>query len=674
MASFPENPYTVDVIGEFVDRIRAVEAITNITNPSGNTWLIETSLTHTLRNGQYVVIDGTAYAVANVIQDVSFEITSTTPVVSSQWKAEAPYYYHGTPIKINEAIVQQKPDTRKFPMVCLFEIFDDHKKRDVEGNKIKSPECRLFFMDDAQTQSSSEQHHVNKVQPMEDLEELFLDELVLHPFIGEIKTEFTSRPRADWGVFLQNVGNDKRIINWKLSGVELQLRIPIEVGFGGCNDTRPISCPSYCDLTDSLDPSVSGACINASPNLAGIQAEICVGGGGDVTIEDSAGGGIAVVPAPATYNVADSPITSSGGNFNDAVLATATYVIADNTYTDSDGSGKTEEYGTNIVCELHPAIMDVDFESDIQTVVVGNTVVFTDLSTLIPTNYCWDFGDGESDFAQNPSHTWALIGDYTIALLAGKTGFGNLETKIDFITVIAAAFPNLFSFRFTGLESINIPNSTAFAFGSGDFLISAKINRSGINERQMIIAKEGNTGARQFSLSITAENKFQILYFTSASTNVNQKTSTTFSSTSTNYHVMVQKRTILGVPTFQIYVNAVLQPMEALSGTHGTMFSASVALRLGMRLLTGFPDMLKADSDENNLWNTSMNQSEIDDFYNSGNALDLLTHSKAANLVGWWRMGDGATFGTQWTVPDASTNNNTGTSIAMVLGSRVAGL
>lgn len=49
----------------------------------------------------------------------------------------------------------------------------------------------------------------------------------------------------------------------------------------------------------------------------------------------------------------------------------------------------------------------------------------------------------------------------------------------------------------------------------------------------------------------------------------------------------------------------------------------------------------------------------------------LLLHSAKTNLVGWWRMGEGASFATNWSIPDDSTNNNTGTSVNMEEADRV---
>jgi len=44
------------------------------------------------------------------------------------------------------------------------------------------------------------------------------------------------------------------------------------------------------------------------------------------------------------------------------------------------------------------------------------TVAFTDRSTISPTSWLWDFGDGNTSTVQNPTHTYAAVGNYTVSL------------------------------------------------------------------------------------------------------------------------------------------------------------------------------------------------------------------------------------------------------------------
>jgi PKD repeat protein len=62
-------------------------------------------------------------------------------------------------------------------------------------------------------------------------------------------------------------------------------------------------------------------------------------------------------------------------------------------------------------------------------------VQFTDSSTGSPTSWSWDFGDGGTSNAQNPSHTYASAGVYDVTLTATNASGSDAEVKTDYITV-----------------------------------------------------------------------------------------------------------------------------------------------------------------------------------------------------------------------------------------------
>jgi len=62
-------------------------------------------------------------------------------------------------------------------------------------------------------------------------------------------------------------------------------------------------------------------------------------------------------------------------------------------------------------------------------------VVFTDLSTGSVTGWSWDFGDGGSSTQQNPAHTYASAGTYTVSLTTSGPGGSDTRTVVDYVTV-----------------------------------------------------------------------------------------------------------------------------------------------------------------------------------------------------------------------------------------------
>ena len=76
---------------------------------------------------------------------------------------------------------------------------------------------------------------------------------------------------------------------------------------------------------------------------------------------------------------------------------------------------------------------DANFSADATTVCQGTTVSFSDASVGNPTSWNWDFGDGTTSTAQNPTHTYTNAGTYDVALTVN--GSANTETKTSYITV-----------------------------------------------------------------------------------------------------------------------------------------------------------------------------------------------------------------------------------------------
>lgn len=140
-------------------------------------------------------------------------------------------------------------------------------------------------------------------------------------------------------------------VDYKLSYLSVEFSVAITIN----ND-----CIDACDtdnIINGFDWCKAGTYAQLSDeNKQCIENTFCSSGAaGSVNVNQSDGDLIANVsgedPA-AEYNVADSAIQSSAGNFIDSVQATSTYVIADNAYTDSAGNPQTEEYGTLIDCTV----------------------------------------------------------------------------------------------------------------------------------------------------------------------------------------------------------------------------------------------------------------------------------------------------------------------------------
>jgi len=125
--------------------------------------------------------------------------------------------------------------------------------------------------------------------------------------------------------------------------------------------------------------------------------------------------------------------TSTAQNPNHQYSSAGTYTVvlaATNQY------GSDTETKVNYITVSEPGSPPVaDFTGSPTSGEVPLTVYFTDQSSNSPTSWNWDFGDGYTSTAQNPSHPYSSAGTYTVVLTATNQYGSDTETKADYITV-----------------------------------------------------------------------------------------------------------------------------------------------------------------------------------------------------------------------------------------------
>lgn len=79
--------------------------------------------------------------------------------------------------------------------------------------------------------------------------------------------------------------------------------------------------------------------------------------------------------------------------------------------------------------------LTANFGVDVSTGLAPLTVHFTDRSWGNPLSILWDFGDGVTSSEQNPQHTYADPGNYTVSLMVSDSDSTDTKTVVDCITV-----------------------------------------------------------------------------------------------------------------------------------------------------------------------------------------------------------------------------------------------
>jgi PKD repeat protein len=164
-------------------------------------------------------------------------------------------------------------------------------------------------------------------------------------------------------------------------------------------------------------------------------------------------------------------VTSTSKNPSHTYASAGTYTV---TLTASNSYGSDGETKSNYITVGNKPV--AAFSGAPTTLIVSQSVQFTDQSTNSPTSWSWTFGDGGTSTSQNPSHTYTSAGTYTVTLTATNSYGSDDETKSNYITVgnkpVAAftATPTTLaagqSVQFTD-QSTNTPTSWSWTFGDG---------------------------------------------------------------------------------------------------------------------------------------------------------------------------------------------------------------
>ena len=176
------------------------------------------------------------------------------------------------------------------------------------------------------------------------------------------------------------------------------------------------------------------------------------------------------------WNFGDDELSSSQNplhTYNDPGSYTVTLTVSGET-------GSVSETKHDYIIVNDPSTAPIaDFMANRTSILIGETVSFTDQSLNNPTSWSWDFGDGGASTYQNPSHTYNTQGTYSVTLNVSNSYGSDSETKTDYIIASASGAAPVANFTadktsFTEGETVNFtdqstngPTSWSWDFGDG---------------------------------------------------------------------------------------------------------------------------------------------------------------------------------------------------------------
>ena len=227
----------VDITRNIVEAICPVIIIDSWTyDKKKKLFTINTCDTFYLIPCKTIVINGIKFEVQNdgFIQDESFVIKEVTKYSNSKTITEIkvdsfdlykPFFFHGSPVAVNNVLSNIKFGDDKTPTVYLWETLREKHFEKSSGSPIAFEyDVKIFFLDSAKWDTwDPDQHKERVIDPMKSLLNEFKKVVNKNRKLFAQLEDFVTIPRANFGVYQKDLGVMSSYFSDMTSGVELNM-------------------------------------------------------------------------------------------------------------------------------------------------------------------------------------------------------------------------------------------------------------------------------------------------------------------------------------------------------------------------------------------------------------------------------------------------------------------
>jgi PKD repeat protein len=139
--------------------------------------------------------------------------------------------------------------------------------------------------------------------------------------------------------------------------------------------------------------------------------------------------------------------------------------------TIGDGYGVNDTLSMPDYITVHAPAVVANFTVNATAGQAPFAVAFSDLSTGSPTSWNWSFGDGTFSEVQNPVHTYAGAGNYTVSLAATNAFTSDTRTVPEYVIIQPAT--SVFD---ASVESLSVSSAM---FQGEHYLVDIRMNNTG---------------------------------------------------------------------------------------------------------------------------------------------------------------------------------------------------
>ena len=219
-----------DTIESVAHRIR----IDSVVSLGSNQYRINTCNTLYLRTYKKVTIDSVEYEVVDftINEYITLQATDGTdqPVTVEFFDIQVPLFIFGSPKLVSGELVKRISNGDVvWPYIWLVEISNTQGTLDPAAAVTLTPSFNLFFLDSNDKYNwSIQEHYDNDVYVMSNYINFFIAIIKSRRDIYDSDSiTYTTTNHVNFGDYIVDEGNDTKILNDDVTGVQLQIDLPI---------------------------------------------------------------------------------------------------------------------------------------------------------------------------------------------------------------------------------------------------------------------------------------------------------------------------------------------------------------------------------------------------------------------------------------------------------------
>lgn len=222
---------TIDIIKDLVSNLDLKLNITSV-ETVGTTYKLFTCNTYYLAPQSKVTINSVIYSVVSLVNNQYLIVSGASLPVKGVYSLPNPYFTHGTVKQSNEELSIESDMFKKTPMVFLRRPFSEVFNNGQQSDE-RNVDLTLYFL----TQADFEHWQIdafdeNAIKPMYNLMKAFVDMLNSNKYINKANiNDYRIEEKIKFGVYVNDKGYESSVFNDTLSGVQLNINLPIRKNY-----------------------------------------------------------------------------------------------------------------------------------------------------------------------------------------------------------------------------------------------------------------------------------------------------------------------------------------------------------------------------------------------------------------------------------------------------------